>query len=199
MRSWFFGWLLVTKIRWLGCFFSKFRVSPFRADVAFSVTTIWFSNVIPFNLIISFYICFITNTNANLLHLLVFSFTGMFFFFVCFLFFWGIWLILGHIFHKDLMPEVRFPMYMLLNSFLFFLPDFFFLPLCLLYYFISFWWCFLFLFSFFCWWLWCCFQNRSLCFKKCFNYFILPLLAHFTKKLTCFWRISFDFFQQFKH
>ena len=196
MRSWFFGWLLVTKIRWLGCFFSKFRVSLFRADVAFSVTTIWFSNVIPFNLIISFYICFITNTNANLLHLLVFSFTGMFFF----LFFFLRYLV-------DLRPHISqgsdarseishvyaFKLVFVLFTRFFFSATVFTL---LFHFFLVMLPLFIFLLLLMALML---FPNRSLCFKKCFNYFILPLLAHFTKKLTCFWRISFDFFQQFKH
>ena len=46
--------------------------------------------------------------------------------YVFYMFLWGFWLILGHIVHKGLIPEVRFPMYMLLSSFLLFLPDYYF-------------------------------------------------------------------------
>ena len=102
--------------------FCKFFVSLFLVEVSSSITIILLSNVISFNLRISFCICSGTNANAKPLYFLVFSFTGMFILHVS----------LRYL--VDLKPnnsqrslilvsKLRFPMYIFLGSCSFFLPD----------------------------------------------------------------------------
>ena len=74
---WFSGRLLVITRGRLEVF-RKYFVSLFLVEVTPSITIILFSNVIPFNLRISFCTCSGTNANAKLLHFPLFSFTGMF-------------------------------------------------------------------------------------------------------------------------
>ena len=79
-KFWEAEYILIFRVfvgNYKGTFRSFLQIFLFLVEVASSIT-ILFSNVIPFNLRISFCTCSGTNANAKPFHFPVFSFTGMF-------------------------------------------------------------------------------------------------------------------------
>ena len=140
----FSGCLLVTTKD-----FKDFFLFLFLAEVASSITTILFSNVIPFNLRNAFCTCSGTNANAKpLLYPISNSLVCL-----SYMFLWGIWLILDQIFNKDdqLWCQNWIFIFFFIQFFALFHFSFtrwLFLSLHFLYYFIS---CWKFLVGNFCW------------------------------------------------